>query len=126
MNNKKENIEQIEIQNSNISLKETVVIIGVQILPQSENSLDRCVILSAGIKGESPLLASCTLTELLTGIPIQKTLQTLEETLPEMIEKSRNRSNSKQQEIQNLSECNPTPPSLPENCSTKSTQLTLF
>ncbi|MFB2920368.1 hypothetical protein [Aerosakkonema funiforme] len=130
MNNKEENVlenvEEIENQNPNISFEKAVLIIGVQILPQSESSLDRSVILSTGIKGEPPLLSSCTLTELLTGIPIQSTLQKLEETLPEMIETSRNRKKAKQQEIKNISERIHTPQSSPENHPNKSTQLTLF
>ena len=131
MNNKQENIsennvEERENQNPNISFENAALIIGVQILPQSESSLDRSVILSAGIKGEPPLLSSCTLTELLTGIPIQSTLQKLEETLPEIIEASKNRKKAKQQQLQNISERIHTPQSAPENHSTKSTQLTLF
>lgn len=121
-----ENVEEIENQNPNISFEKAVLIIGVQILPQSESSLNRCVILSAGIKGEPPLLSSCTLTELLTGIPIQSTLQKLEETLPEIIETSRNRKKAKQQEAQNISERIHTPQSASENRPNKSTQLSLF
>lgn len=56
-----ENVEQIENQDPNISFENAALIIGVQILPQSESSLDRSVIISAGIKGEAPLLSSCTL-----------------------------------------------------------------
>ncbi|MFB2917255.1 hypothetical protein [Aerosakkonema funiforme] len=130
MSNKQENIlenvEEIENQNPNISFENAALIIGVQILPQSESSLDRCVILSGGIKGEPPLLSSCTLTELLTGIPIQETLHKLEETLPKIIETSRNRKKAKQQKAQNISKRINTPQSSPENRDNKSTQLTLF
>lgn len=121
-----ENVEEIENQNPNISFEKAVLIIGVQILPQSESSLNRCVILSAGIKGEPPLLSSCTLTELLTGIPIQSTLQKLEQTFPEIIEAAENRKKAKQQELQNISERIKTPQSSSENHDNKSTQLSLF
>lgn len=117
--------EKIENQNFSISFEKVVLIIGVQILAQSEDELERRVILSSGIKGEPPLLSSCTLTELLTGIPIQETLQRLEQKLPEIIETARSRKKIKQ-EVQNISNHITTPQSMSENSVERSTQISFF
>ena len=115
-----ENAEKIENQNFSISFEKVVLIIGVQILAQLEDELERRVILSSGIKGKPPLLSSCTLTELLTGIPIQETLQRLEQKLPEIIEAARSRKKIKQEE-QSISNHITTPQSMSENSVEKST-----
>ncbi|OKH33129.1 hypothetical protein NIES2119_23990 [[Phormidium ambiguum] IAM M-71] len=120
-----ENVEKIENQNFSISFEKIVLIIGVQILAQLEDELERRVILSSGIKGEPPLLSSCTLTELLTGIPIQETLQRLEQKLPEIIETARNRKKIKQ-EVQSISNHITTPQSMSENSVERSTQISFF
>ncbi|MFB2839335.1 hypothetical protein [Floridanema evergladense] len=120
-----ENAEKIENQNFSISFEKVVLIIGVQILAQSEDELERRVILSSGIKGEPPLLSSCTLTELLTGIPIQETLQRLEQKLPEIIETARNRKKIKQ-EVQSISNHITTSQSMSENSVERSTQISFF
>ena len=120
-----ENAEKIENQNFSISFEKVVLIIGVQILAQLEDELERRVILSSGIKGKPPLLSSCTLTELLTGIPIQETLQRLEQKLPEIIETAISRKKIKQ-EVQSISNHITTPQSMSENSVERSTQISFF
>ncbi|MBE9228347.1 hypothetical protein IQ264_23285 [Phormidium sp. LEGE 05292] len=125
-----ENIQEepnnLESQSNSIDWGKSTLLVRIQILPTTEDDNQRQVILSAGIKGEVPLLSSCTLRELLTGIPLQEICQKLEQALPQIIAAAKTREKAKNQIIETTANQSNNPPEMPKYPIQKSTQLTLF
>lgn len=125
-----ENIQEepnnLESQSNSIDWGKSTLLVGIQILPTTEDDNQRQVILSAGIKGEVPLLSSCTLRELLTGIPLQEICQKLEQALPQIIAAAKTREEAKNQIIEATSNRSSNPPEMPKHPIQKSIQISFF
>lgn len=124
--NVQEESNNLESQSNSIDWGKSTLLIGIQILPTTEDDNQRQVILSAGIKGEVPLLSSCTLRELLTGIALQEICQKLEQALPQIIAAAKTREKAKNQIIEATSNRSNNPPEMPKHPIQKSTQISFF
>lgn len=60
---KQDKIETEKSKNDNYDFDKATIIIGLQILPLT-TKLERKILISAGIKGEPPLISSTTLTKI--------------------------------------------------------------
>ena len=125
--------DKIEIENptnDNYDFDKTTIIIGLQLLPLI-TQLEREVLISAGIKGEPPLISSTTLTELEQLEAFAQILEKLKRSLPEIAEKAKLRAIAERQKIQSLKKPQRviSTPELPQPSSTlsqPSSQLSLF
>ena len=125
--------DKIEIEkptNDNYDFDKATIIIGLQILPLTAE-LERSVLITAGVKGEPPLISSTTLIELEQLEAFAKILQKLKRSLPEIAEKAKLRAIADRQKIQELKKPQRVvaTPELPQPSSTSSqpsSQLSLF
>ena len=125
--------DKIEIEkptNDNYDFNKTTIIIGLQILPLTAE-LERQVLITAGIKGEPPLISSTTLIELEQLEAFAQILEKLKRSLPEIAEKAKLRAIAERQKIQELKKPQRvvSTPELPQPSSTSSqpsSQLSLF
>ena len=125
--------DKIEIENptnDNYDFDKTTIIIGLQLLPLI-TQLEREVLISAGIKGEPPLINSTTLIELEQLEVFAQILEKLKRSLPEIAEKAKLRAIAERQKIQSLKKPQRvvSTPELPQPNSTSSqpsSQLSLF
>lgn len=106
------------------------IILGIQILPANQHDL-RQVLITAGIKGEPPVMQVSTLHEIEQYPVIAEVLTNLKAILPQIAEQSQKREAPKQKLSVNQSENKKVvnPPDLPPTNSHKtnpSNQLTLF
>ncbi|GCL36027.1 hypothetical protein SR1949_11270 [Sphaerospermopsis reniformis] len=106
------------------------IILGIQILPANQNDL-RQVLITAGIKGEPPVMQVTTLHEIEEYSVIAEVLTKLEAILPQIAEQSQQREAQEQKLSVNQSENNKivNPPDLPPTNTHKtnpSNQLALF
>lgn len=122
------------INNQNLeesyNFEKTTIILGLQILPMTSESLRR-VLISAGIKGEPPIISITTLSEIEQYTALADILNLLKESLPQMAEKAKQREVQKQQSSANKAENARIikPPELPPTTATQpksSNQLSLF
>ncbi len=119
-----ENLEE------NYNFEKTTIILGLQILPMTSESLRR-VLISAGIKGEPPIISITTLSEIEQYTALAEILNLLKESLPQMAEKAKQGEVQKQQSSANKAENARIikPPELPPTTATQpksSNQLSLF
>ena len=98
---KQDKIETEKPTNNNYDFDKATIIIGLQILPLI-TQLEREVLISAGIKGEPPLINSTTLTELEQLEAFAQILEKLKRSLPEIAEKAKLRAIAERQKIQDL------------------------
>ena len=125
--------DKIEIEkptNDNHDFDKATIIIGLQILPVTAE-LERQVLITAGIKGEPPLISSTTLIELEQLEAFAQILEKLKRSLPEIAEKAKLRAIAERQKIQSLKKPQRvvSTPELPQPSSTSSqpsSQLSLF
>lgn len=125
--------DKIEIEkptNDNYDFNKTTIIIGLQILPLTAE-LERSVLITAGIKGEPPLISNTTLIELEQLEAFAQILEKLKRSLPEIAEKAKLRAIAERQKIQELKKPQRvvSTPELPQPSSTSSqpsSQLSLF
>ena len=125
--------DKIEIENptnDNYDFDKTTIIIGLQLLPLI-TQLEREVLISAGIKGEPPLINSTTLTELEQLEAFAQILEKLKRSLPEIAEKAKLRASAEHQKIQELKKpqrvvATPELPLTSSTSSQPSSQLSLF
>lgn len=108
----------------------TTIILGIQIQPGNIDD-SRQVLITAGIKGEPPVIQITTLQELAQCPVIAEILIKLKTILPQMAEQVQQREAKKQKLLDNKSENNKVvnPPDLPPTNPHKinpSNQLTLF
>ncbi len=106
------------------------IILGIQILPANQHDL-RQVLITAGIKGEPPVMQVSTLHEIEQYLVIAEVLTNLKAILPQIAEQSQQREAPKQKLSVNQSENNKivNPPDLPPTNTHKtnpSNQLSLF
>lgn len=106
------------------------IILGIQILPANQHDL-RQVFITAGIKGEPPVMQVSTLHEIEQYPVIAEVLTKLKAILPQIAEQSQQKEVQKQKIYVNQSENNKivNPPDLPPTNIHKtnpSNQLTLF
>ena len=106
------------------------IILGIQILPANQHDL-RQVFITAGIKGEPPVMQVSTLHEIEQYPVIAEVLTKLKAILPQIAEQSQQREAQKQKLSVNQSENNKivNPPDLPPTNTHKTkptNQLTLF
>ncbi|WP_016953783.1 hypothetical protein [Anabaena sp. PCC 7108] len=106
------------------------IILGIQILPAKQHDL-RQVLITAGIKGEPPVMQVSTLHEIEQYPVIAEVLTKLKAILPQIAEQSQQKEAQKQKLSVNQSENNKivNPPDLPQTNNHKtnpSNQLTLF
>ncbi|BAZ83740.1 hypothetical protein PN497_08965 [Sphaerospermopsis kisseleviana CS-549] len=106
------------------------IILGIQILPANQHDL-RQVFITAGIKGEPPVMQVSTLHEIEEYPVIAGVLTKLKAILPQIAEKTQQKEAQKQKISVNQSENNKivNPPDLPPTNPQKtnpSNQLTLF
>ena len=121
------------INNQNLeesyNFEKTTIILGLQILPITSESLRR-VLISAGIKGEPPIISSTTLAEIEQYTALADILNKLKESLPQIAEKAKQREVQKQQSSANKAENARIikPPKLPSTATQpkSSNQLSLF
>ena len=125
--------DKIEIEkptNDNYDFNKTTIIIGLQILPLTAE-LERSVLITAGIKGEPPLISSTTLIELEQLEAFAQILEKLKRSLPEIAEKAKLRASAEHQKIQELKKpqrvvATPELPLTSSTSSQPSSQLSLF
>ena len=125
--------DKIEIEkptNDNYDFDKSTIIIGLQILPLT-TQLERKVLISAGIKGEPPLINSTTLIELEQLEAFADILEKLKRSLPEIAEKAKLRAIAERQKIQELKKpqrvvATPELPLISSTSSQPSSQLSLF
>lgn len=115
---------------STYNFDKTTVILGIQILPTTTQS-ERQVLLSAGIKGEPPIISSTTLTQIEQAEALVDILEKLKQSLPYIAEKAKLRQQLQHQNIpqQKQPQRVATTPELPPPHSTPSlpsSQLSLF
>lgn len=115
---------------STYNFDKTTVILGIQILPATAQS-ERQVLLSAGIKGEPPIISSTTLAQIEQVEEFANILSQLKQALPVLAEKARLRVEKQRQNIpqQKQPQRVATTPELPPPHSTPSlpsSQLSLF
>ena len=127
---KQDKIETEKPTNDNYDFDKATIIIGLQLLPLI-TQLEREVLISAGIKGEPPLINSTTLTELEQLEAFAQILEKLKQSLPEIAEKAKLRAIAERQKIQSLKKPQRvvSTPELPQPSSTSSqpsSQLSLF
>lgn len=106
------------------------IILGIQIIPANQHDL-RQVLITAGIKGEPPVMQVSTLHEIEQYAVIAKVLTKLKVILPQMAEQSQQKEAQKQKLSVNQSENSKivNPPDLPPTNTHKnnpSNQLALF
>ncbi|MBD2131068.1 hypothetical protein H6F47_00940 [Sphaerospermopsis sp. FACHB-1094] len=106
------------------------IILGIQILPANQHDL-RQVLITAGIKGEPPVIQVSTLHEIEKYPVIVEVLTKLKALLPQIAEQAQQKEAQKQKISVNQSENNKivNPPDLPPTNTHKtkpSNQLTLF
>ncbi|WP_071192045.1 hypothetical protein [Trichormus sp. NMC-1] len=106
------------------------IILGIQILPANQHDL-RQVLITAGIKGEPPLMQVSTLHEIEQYPVIAEVLIKLKAILPQIAEKAQQKEAQKEKLSTKKSENNKivNPPDLPPTNTHKtnpSNQLTLF
>jgi hypothetical protein len=106
------------------------IILGIQILPANQHDL-RQVLITAGIKGEPPVMQVTTLHEIEQYPVIAEVFKKLKAILPKIAEQSQQREAQKQKLSVNQAENNKivNPPDLPPTNTHKinpSNQLTLF
>jgi hypothetical protein len=106
------------------------IILGIQILPANQHDL-RQVFITAGIKGEPPVMQVTTLHEIEQYPVIAEVLTKLKVILPQIAEQAQQKEAQKQKISVNQSENNKivNPPDLPPTNTHKtkpSNQLTLF
>ncbi|MBD2694305.1 hypothetical protein [Anabaena catenula] len=106
------------------------IILGIQILPANQHDL-RQVFITAGIKGEPPVMQITTLNEIEQYPVIAEVLTKLKVILPQMAEQAQQKEAQKQKLSVKPSENNKivNPPDLPPTNTHKanpSNQLTLF
>lgn len=115
--------------NSIYDFDKTTIIIGLQILPTTADKA-RQVLISAGIKGEPPLLSCTTLPDIEQVEAITDILEKLKQTLPQLAEQAKLREEKQRLESQNNSRKQVVSmPELPQQSSaakSPSNQLTLF
>ncbi len=116
--------------NSIYNFDRATIIIGLQILPLT-TQLERKILITAGIKGEPPLISSTTLIELEQLEAFAQILEKLKRSLPEIAEKAKLRAIAERQKIQSLKKPQRvvSTPELPQPSSTSSqpsSQLSLF
>ena len=97
----------------------------------TKKGLERKVLISAGIKGEPPLINSTTLTELEQLEAFAQILEKLKRSLPEIAEKAKLRAIAERQKIQELKKpqrvvATPELPLTSSTSSQPSSQLSLF
>ena len=125
--------DKIEIEkptNDNYDFDKATIIIGLQILPLT-TQLERKVLISAGVKGEPPLISSTTLIELEQLEVFADLLQKLKISLPEIAEKAKLQAIAERQKIQELKKpqrvvATPELPLTSSTSSQPSSQLSLF
>ncbi len=127
---KQDKIETQKPTNDNYDFDKATIIIGLQILPLTAE-LERQVLITAGIKGEPPLISSTTLIELEQLEAFAQILEKLKRSLPEIAEKAKLRAIAERQKIQSLKKPQRvvSTPELPQPSSTlsqPSSQLSLF
>ena len=127
---KQDKIETEKPTNDNYDFDKATIIIGLQILPLTAE-LERQVLITAGIKGEPPLISSTTLIELKQLEAFAQILEKLKRSLPEIAEKAKLRAIAERQKIQSLKkpQRGVSTPELPLTSSTSSqpsNQLSLF
>ena len=127
---KQDKIETEKPTNDNYDFDKATIIIGLQILPLTAE-LERSVLITAGIKGEPPLISSTTLIELEQLEAFAQILEKLKRSLPEIAEKAKLRAIAERQKIQSLKKPQRvvSTPELPQPSSTlsqPSSQLSLF
>ena len=127
---KQDKIETEKPRNNNYDFDKATIIIGLQILPLTAE-LERSVLITAGIKGEPPLISSTTLIELEQLEAFAQILEKLKRSLPEIAEKAKLRAIAERQKIQSLKKPQRvvSTPELPQPSSTlsqPSSQLSLF
>jgi hypothetical protein len=130
LDSKQDKIETEKPTNDNYDFDKATVIINLQILPLT-TQLERKVLISAGIKGEPPLINSTTFTEIEQLEVFADILEKLKRSLPEIVEKAKLRAIAERQKIQSLKKPQRvvSTPELPQPSSTlsqPSSQLSLF
>lgn len=115
---------------STYNFEQTTIIIALQILPATAQ-LERQVLLSAGIKGEPPIISSTTLSQIEQVEEFANILSQLKQALPVLAEKAKQRVEKQRQNIpqRKQSQRVATTPELPQSTSTlsqPSSQLSLF
>ncbi len=68
----------------------TTIIIGLQILPEAKGS--RQVLITAGIKGEPPIVVNATLSEITQSTIIAQALEQLKQALPQIAQAAAKRA----------------------------------
>ncbi len=127
---KQDKIETEKPTNDNYDFDKTTIIMGLQILPITAE-LERSVLITAGVKGEPPLISSTTFTEIEQLEVFADILEKLKRSLPEIAEKVKLRAIAERQKIQSLKKPQRvvSTPELPLTSSTSSqpsSQLSLF
>ena len=127
---KQDKIETEKPTNDNYDFDKATIIIGLQILPVTAE-LERQVLITAGIKGEPPLISSTTLIELEQLEAFADILEKLKRSLPQIAGKAKLRAIADRQKIQELKKPQRVvaTPELPQPSSTSSqpsSQLSLF
>lgn len=120
----------LQTTDSTYNFDQTTVILGIQILPAYTSS-ERQVLLSAGIKGEPPIISSTTLAQIEQVEEFANILSQLKQALPGLAEKAKQRVEKQRQNIpqRKQSQRVATTPELPQSTSTlsqPSSQLSLF
>ncbi len=130
LDDKQDKIETEKPTNDNYNFDKATIIMGLQILPLTAE-LERKVLITAGVKGEIPLISSTTLTNIEQLEAFAEILEKLKRSLPQIAEKAKLRALNQSQKIQSLK--NPqrvvSTPELPQPSSTlsqPSSQLSLF
>jgi len=127
---KQDKIETQKPTNDNYDFDKATIIMGLQILPLTAE-LERQVLISAGVKGEPPLISSTTLSEIEQLGAIADILKKLKQSLPQIAEKAIFRAKIQHQKIQEQKKPQRvvSTPELPQPNSTPpkpSSQLSLF
>lgn len=115
--------------NNNYDFAHTTIIVGIQILPTNSEREQRLVLLSAGIKGSQPLLASTTLAEIERVETLADILEKLKQSLPQIAVAAKLRAEKLHGKRQRPATRPVIPtPELPQNhlATTSSSQLSLF
>lgn len=116
-----------QIEDDRYDFDKTTILIGLQILPATSQS-QRQILISAGIKGEPPIMSSTTLAQIENCQIIAETLTKLKQVLPQIADLAQTRQEKQRTISQNQEKTTVGTPKLPPLNSKpqSSNQLSLF
>ena len=101
----------------------TTIIVSLQILPEAEKT--RQVLITAGIKGEPPIVVNATLSQITQSTIIAQTLEQLKQALPQITQAAAKRAVASKT-FNGIKAKIPLPDLPAANTTTQSSQLSLF